>query len=94
MHKSRWAPFRSLRGMSQFLPHVIVPYGNSKSDILRDKLLGSLLDGSVHKISTEALSSFFRRVVGITEYFPRPVGRAIAVSRCVHLLGGPRKLGS
>jgi hypothetical protein len=66
MHKSSRAPSGSLRGMSQRLSRVVVPYGNGKSDMLPSKTLGSLLDGSVHKISTELLTSLFRRVVGVT----------------------------
>jgi len=93
MHKSRRAPSGNLRSVNQFLPRIIVPHGNGKSDILPGKLLRSLLDGSVHKISTEALSTLFRRVVGVTEYLPRP-GRAVAVSCHVHRLGDPPKLRS
>jgi hypothetical protein len=94
MHKSRRAPSGSLRSTSQCLPRVVVPYGNSKSDILSGKFLGNLLDGSVHEISTELLPALFRRVVGVTEYLPWLTGRAIPLSRCVHLFGDPRKLGS
>jgi hypothetical protein len=94
MHKSRRAPSGSLCGTSQCLPRVVVPYGNSKSDILSGKFLGSLLDGSMHEISTELFPALFRRVVGVTEYLPWLAGRAIPLSRCVNLLGNPCKLGS
>jgi hypothetical protein len=94
MHKSRRAQSRIFGGMSQCLPGVVVPYGNSKSDILPGKLLGSFLEGSMHKMAAEAHSSLFRGVIGVAEYLPWQAADAITISRCVHLLGDPRKLGS
>jgi hypothetical protein len=94
MHKRRRAPTGSLRGVNQPLARVVVPYGNSKSHILPGKLLSSLLDGSMNKIPTECQSSFFQRIVGITEYLPWVTARTLPISLCVYCFGDPRKLGS